>query len=389
MRPQPVILIGLVVIGLFFLPVAANARCVNCVVVMIPVGGSPLGIAFAPSNSNIYVINIGNFGPNGFSSTVSVISTSTNTVIDTIPLPTGFYPTGIAFASSNNDIYVAGVLPDRNSSPSSESDTVYAISTTGNAIVATIQLGSSPNYGRYLWVTFAPSTNNIYVTNGNTETISVVSTTTNILLETFLIELVPKDTSPIEPAPSYLGGLAFAPSDNDIYVASGGNKTVFAIDTFNNTIVAAPSTGWSFTATFSPSNNDIYVANLDHSVSVISTSTNTRIATIQVPTGYEIGGIGFAPSSNEIYAAGVGNSFPTSPPDGLLSTVFVICASTNSLIDSIPLPNGSDPSSVAFAASSNEIYVASANAHTVVAILTVHNHPVPRPCGLGAPSGRP
>jgi len=338
---------------------------------LIPVGVGPLDIAFAPSNNNLYVTNIGNSDSDGFSPSVSVISTSTNTVANTIPLPTNFYPTGIVFATSNNDIYVAGSLPNRTSSPSSESYAVYAISTSSNTIVATIPLGYGPNFGGYLLVVFAPSNNNIYVTNGNTGTISVISTTTNILLATIP---VPADR---------LSGLAFAPSNNEIYLAGGSTNTVFVIDTFTNTVVGTLPVGFAYSVAFSSSNNNIYVANLDHSISVISTSTNTLITTIQVPAGYEISGVAFSPSNNEIYATGDGNSFPTIPPGGLLSTVFVICASTNSQIGSISLPNGSDPAGVAFASSNNEIYVVNANSNTVAAIATIHQHPVPASCAAG------
>ena len=45
-------------------------------------GWSPLGVAFNPSNGNIYVAN-------HYSKTVSVIDSSTNMVIDTIPVGEG------------------------------------------------------------------------------------------------------------------------------------------------------------------------------------------------------------------------------------------------------------------------------------------------------------
>jgi len=66
--------------------------------VTIPIRGTvPYGIAFNSANNNMYVANAD-------SSTVSVISGSTNSVIATIP--TGSVPVGIAYNSNNGHIYV-------------------------------------------------------------------------------------------------------------------------------------------------------------------------------------------------------------------------------------------------------------------------------------------
>jgi YVTN family beta-propeller protein len=62
-----------------------------------PVGDYPFGIEYNPSNDNIYVTNY-------FSSTVSVISGSTNSVIDTILVGRG--PIWLEYVPSNNQIYV-------------------------------------------------------------------------------------------------------------------------------------------------------------------------------------------------------------------------------------------------------------------------------------------
>ncbi len=62
----------------------------------IPVGLAPVGIAYNPTNKNMYVAN-------SDSNTVSIIG-STNSVIATIP--TDLTPFGIAYNPNNQHIYL-------------------------------------------------------------------------------------------------------------------------------------------------------------------------------------------------------------------------------------------------------------------------------------------
>jgi YVTN family beta-propeller protein len=63
----------------------------------------PFGIAFNPNNGDMYVANQGSSSNN-----VSVINSTTNTVVATIPVGSG--PHGIAFNPNNGDMYVANHL---------------------------------------------------------------------------------------------------------------------------------------------------------------------------------------------------------------------------------------------------------------------------------------
>src|SRR5206468_3065007 len=68
----------------------------DSVIATIPVGSFPSGIAFNPSNGDMYVTNQAGGGIN---STVSVIDSSTNRVINTIT--TGVRSTALAFNPIN------------------------------------------------------------------------------------------------------------------------------------------------------------------------------------------------------------------------------------------------------------------------------------------------
>src|SRR5260370_36849600 len=76
---------------------------------------------------------------NTFDNTVSVISTATNTVVG-LPIPVGNFPFGVAVSPDGSRVYVGNQggyqgLPN----------TVSAIDTLTNAVVATIPLGAIPN----------------------------------------------------------------------------------------------------------------------------------------------------------------------------------------------------------------------------------------------------
>ncbi len=111
---------------------------------------APWGIAYDPSNGYIYVADSN-------SSTVSVISGTTNIVIATITVGSG--PAGIAYDPSNGYIYVTNV----------GSDTVSVIN--GTTVIENIPVGSEP-----VGVAYDPSNGYIYVTNFGSDTVSIIST---------------------------------------------------------------------------------------------------------------------------------------------------------------------------------------------------------------------
>src|SRR5207302_10648099 len=70
----------------------------NTVVATVPVGTVPIGVAVTPDGSGVYVANSGD-------GTVSVIDTSTNTVVATVPV--GVVPIGVAVTPDGSGVYVA------------------------------------------------------------------------------------------------------------------------------------------------------------------------------------------------------------------------------------------------------------------------------------------
>jgi YVTN family beta-propeller protein len=97
----------------------------NAVVVTVPVGNNPYGVAGTPDGKHVYVTN-------SDSNNVSVIDTATNTVMATIPV--GDIPYGVAGTPDGKHVYVTN----------SDSNNVSVIDTATNTVMATIPVGDIP-----------------------------------------------------------------------------------------------------------------------------------------------------------------------------------------------------------------------------------------------------
>ncbi|PWU80443.1 MAG: hypothetical protein DLM72_12290 [Candidatus Nitrosopolaris wilkensis] len=119
----------------------------NKVIATIPISG-PGAVAFNPSNGDVYVAS-------GRSNTVNVIHPATNQVL--LPL-IHLAVAGIAFDPANGDLYMTGL------------STVSVISTSTNQVIATIPVGTHPQ-----GIAFDSANGFVYVTSDNT--VYVISTT--------------------------------------------------------------------------------------------------------------------------------------------------------------------------------------------------------------------
>src|SRR6516164_6302761 len=125
----------------------------------IPVGSLPIGVAVTPDGSRVYVANQGAVEGVG---TVSVISTATNTVTG-IPIPVGSYPFGLAVTPDGSKVYVTNAVY--------ATGTVSVISTATNTVTGIpISVGRAP-----VGVAVTPDGSKVYVANRNDGTVSMIS----------------------------------------------------------------------------------------------------------------------------------------------------------------------------------------------------------------------
>lgn len=224
----------------------------------IEVGSDPMGVAFDDANSNVYVAD-------SASNTTSVISTSDNEVIGTIPVGAG--PLGVGVDNSTDVVFVTN----------SGSSNVSVISGVTNKVIGTIPAGATP------WaVAYDSSNGDVYVANWGSDNVTIISGTTYRAIASVAV-----GTGPY--------GIAWDSATGDLFVANhgagsaAGGDSVSVIDGATNLVVATipvgSSTLWSgpFGITYDSEDGNVYVVN-EHTdnVSVISGSTLSVIANIEV-----------------------------------------------------------------------------------------------------------
>lgn len=286
----------------------ANAATVHAVISTIPVG-SALGDSLAVDSAagRLYVSNPG-------ANAIAVIDTTTNAVVDTIPVPSAGR---IAFDPATDRLYVV----------SGSVDGVTVIDTTSGTVLETI-----PGFSDPIGITVDPGTHQVYVANLDSQTIGVIDTT---VVPATVTDVGQPESRPwaidVDPvthrvyASTLFGGsvevISGTAHQKSIYGFAGpiqvtvdpGSQLAYVINN-NSDLVSMVDTstdthGGSFLAGSGPADiavdqdtDTLYVANRnDDTVSVIDQATNDVIGTVAVgdhPTGIEVD-----PVTHRVYVA--------------------------------------------------------------------------------------
>jgi YVTN family beta-propeller protein len=133
-------------------------------------------------------------------------------------------------------------------------------------------------------IVYDSGTNNIFVANTGSASVSVISDSTNAVVATIQVGMAPS-------------GMAYDSNKGEIFVANSANNTVSVISDTKNTVAAtiAGLSGYVGLGiegvVYNPAKGEIFAGNV-----VISDSTNTVIA--QLP--YNIGAAVYNPSKGEV-----------------------------------------------------------------------------------------
>ena len=238
----------------------------NTLVVSVPVGNNPTGVAVHPGSARVYVANEN-------SATVSVIDTATNTVVAVVPV--GSFPRGVAVLPDGSRVYVANI----------NGNNVSVINTATNTVVGTVSVGSSP-----AGIAVHPDGSRVYVTNTSSNSVSVINTATNTVLATVSVGSEPH-------------GVVVHTDGSRVYVTNRGGASISVINTATNTVLATVGVGTTPNGVaVHPDGSRVYVANtFSGSVSVINTATNVVTATVAV--GSAPFGVAVHPDGARVYVA--------------------------------------------------------------------------------------
>jgi YVTN family beta-propeller protein len=118
-----------------------------------------------------------------------------------LPLPAGSAPFGIAFNPNNGNMYMTNF----------NSGSVSVVNPSTNTVISTIPVGSAP-FG----IAFNPNNGNMYVTDAGNNSVSVINPSTNTFVAT-----IPVGSAPF--------GIAFNPNNGNMYVTNAGGKTISVI----------------------------------------------------------------------------------------------------------------------------------------------------------------
>ncbi len=195
------------------------------IVAIIPVGTDPDAILFDPANGDVYVANAG-------SDNVSVIDSTTNQVIGSIPVGGGSAgPGDLTLDSETGHLYVTG---DYNSA------TVVNVST--GRVVANVSLGTWPT-----GMAFDPANGELYVPNVGQDTLMVINGTTNRIVANISIYAT-WYSSGDDPVTA-----AFDPVNGNICVTNWFSPDIDVVPSSANALMAAvraSNFGWGIA--FSP-----------------------------------------------------------------------------------------------------------------------------------------
>ncbi|MES2332153.1 MAG: LamG-like jellyroll fold domain-containing protein [Bacteroidota bacterium] len=235
----------------------------NAIVTTIPVGTGPYGVTVSPDGSHVYVANLS-------SQNISVINTANNTVAATITV--GFGPKTTAISADGSRLYVTN----------NTASNVSVINTATNTVIGTIPIGGVANGPTGICI--SPDASKIYITNQYVNTVTVINTATNAI-----ITHIPVGTNP--------QGIAISADGSRVYAVNYGTNNVSVINTASNAVIATVAVGtnpaW---AAVTPDGTKVYVSNNSSgNISVINTATNAVSATVALggaPRGVTVGSEG-------------------------------------------------------------------------------------------------
>ncbi len=227
------------------------------VVDTIPIGDRPFGVAVSPDSSRVYVVT-------NNSGSLKVIQTSDNTIIGDFPIV--FNPQAVAVHPSGEYVYI---------SEAAFAGSLEVFRTSDNTVISIPTTGANPR-----GVSVSPDGNFVYVSLSFTRDVDVVNANTNMVVDTIF------DVSDRQS----LFCSAISPDGETLYVANAPNgNEVSVIRLSDKSVTSIAVDGDTIGVDVTPDGRFVYVTGSDaNQAFVINSATNNIVDTVSV---------GFDPSS--------------------------------------------------------------------------------------------
>lgn len=303
----------------------------------IPVRGYPQAVAYSSLVNAVYVANYD-------TDSMTIIDGTNDTTAATVTL--GLAPRALAFIPSVNMLYSAG------------GDSLQAILPSGGRAGVSVTVGQFPQA-----IAYDSATGNLYVTNADSGTVSVVTPASMRLVATLSVGGFPT-------------GIAYDSVGHRILVAlAGANALVVISDTNGSELSTVRVGGFPVGVVYDASRNLVFVANYDSdSVTVVSGLTFQVLSTISLPLGSAPAMPAFDPVNGEVFV-----------PDRFTGNVSIV--SDNSLEVVKNLSVGDNPFAGAYDPVTDLVYISDPVGNSLSVISPATNTLVSRlPVG-GLPFG--
>jgi len=254
-------------------------------------------------------------------------------------VPVGMTPSGIVYDQDNNDIYVTNL----------NSNSVSVIDGSNDKVISTILVDEKPNsliYDKYNKL--------LYVINSNSDNLFVIDTSKNIV-----VGKIPINNERNVKFPYYPYSITLRSSQNFLYVANYLNNSVSVINGSSNKVIDVihQNIGTNPIAlVYNYVNDGVYVANSkSDNVSIINGATNKVIDIIKVGT-FPIA-LAYDSTNDIIYVIHKGSN-----------ELYLINGNKNTITSKIKLPSGGEPLSIAVNPFTKSVFIANNKSNTIFEI---------------------
>jgi YVTN family beta-propeller protein len=239
---------------------------------------------------------------------------------------------------------------------------VESQATNTSKVLVTIPVGSGPYR-----IVYNAYNHNMYVSNFNSNSISVINSSSNKVIATI-------NSSNYIHSPA---GLDYNPINHNIYVANYGSNLISEIDSSNNLIKILPAGSNPIDIICNTYNNETYVSNFNsNTVTVINSSTDASIGTIHIPRPHDMT---YSPTDGHVYV------YSYEPITN--GSVYSLNNTNITTVTRVPGNNDQYYPSIAYNSYDHNVYVTTKEPTTVTIINPSTSNTIVAKVPLGGPGG--